>query len=73
MIKLLLLKVLARCAVVVLPRAFDCLAFSACSVVWTFNKIVNGEQVTIKFHVDDLKISHKEQSVLDVIYLMISI
>jgi hypothetical protein len=33
----------------------------------TFNKIVNGEQVTIQFHVDDLKISHKEQSVLDVI------
>jgi hypothetical protein len=33
----------------------------------TFNKIINGEQVTIQFHVDDLKISHKEQSVLDVI------
>jgi hypothetical protein len=33
----------------------------------TFNKIINGEQVTIQFHVDDLEISHKEQSVLDVI------
>jgi hypothetical protein len=33
----------------------------------TFNQIVNGEQVTVQFHVDDLKISHKEQSVLDVI------
>jgi hypothetical protein len=26
----------------------------------TFNKVINGEQVTIQFHVDDLKISHKE-------------
>jgi hypothetical protein len=33
----------------------------------TFNKIINGEQVTVQFHVDDLKIYHKEQSVLDVI------
>jgi hypothetical protein len=33
----------------------------------TFNKIINGEQVTIQFHVDYRKISHKEQSVLDVI------
>jgi hypothetical protein len=33
----------------------------------TFNEIMNGEQVTVQFHVDDLKISHKEQSVLDVI------
>jgi hypothetical protein len=33
----------------------------------TFNRIIYGEQVTIQFHVDDLKISHKEQSVLDVI------
>jgi hypothetical protein len=31
----------------------------------TFNKIINGEQVTIQFHVDDLKISHKEQPVPD--------
>ena len=31
----------------------------------TFNKMVNGEQITIQFHVDDLKVSHKEQSVLD--------
>ena len=31
----------------------------------TFNKIVNGEQITVQFHVDDLKVSHKEQSVLD--------
>jgi hypothetical protein len=33
----------------------------------TFNKTINGEQVTIQFNVDDLEISHKEQSVLDVI------
>jgi hypothetical protein len=31
----------------------------------TFNKVINGEQVTIQFHVDDLKISHKDQDVLD--------
>ena len=27
--------------------------------------MVNGEQITVQFHVDDLKVSHKEQSVLD--------
>ena len=27
--------------------------------------MVNGEQLTIQFHVDDLKCSHLEQSVLD--------
>jgi hypothetical protein len=32
----------------------------------TFNKVINGEQVTIQFHVDDLKkISHKDQDVLE--------
>jgi hypothetical protein len=31
----------------------------------TLNKVINGEQVTIQFHVDDLKISHKDQDVLD--------
>ena len=31
----------------------------------TWNKIVNGEQLTVVFHVDDLKASHKEQAVLD--------
>jgi hypothetical protein len=31
----------------------------------TFNKMINGNQVTIQFHVDDLKISHTEQSVID--------
>jgi hypothetical protein len=31
----------------------------------TFNKMVNGNQITIQFHVDDLKISHKDQSVID--------
>ena len=30
-----------------------------------FNKMVNGEQITVQFHVDDLKVSHKEQSVLE--------
>ena len=27
--------------------------------------MVNGEQLTVQFHVDDLKASHKEQKVLD--------
>jgi hypothetical protein len=31
----------------------------------TFNKMINGSQVTIQFHVDDLKISHRDQSVID--------
>jgi hypothetical protein len=31
----------------------------------TFNKMVDGNQITIQFHVDDLKISHIEQSVID--------
>ena len=26
----------------------------------TFNKMVNGEQITVQFHVDDLKVSHKD-------------
>ena len=31
----------------------------------TFNKMVNGVQTTVQFHVDNLKLSHKDQSVLD--------
>ena len=31
----------------------------------TFNKMVKSEQITVQFHVDDLKVSHKEQSVLE--------
>ena len=31
----------------------------------TFNKMVNGEQITVQFHVDDLKVSHKDQAVLE--------
>ena len=31
----------------------------------TFNKMVNGEQITIQFHVDNLKVSHKDHAVLD--------
>ena len=33
----------------------------------TFNKMVDGNQVTIQFHVDDLKISHVKQSVVDAV------
>jgi hypothetical protein len=35
----------------------------------TFNKMVDGNQITIQFHVDDLKISHKDQSVVDAVLL----
>ena len=31
----------------------------------TFNKMINSEQVTVQFHVDDLKVSNKDQNVLD--------
>ena len=31
----------------------------------TFNKMMNGEQIMVQFHVDDLKVSHKEESVLE--------
>ena len=34
----------------------------------TFNKMVDGNQITIQFHVDDLKISHVKQSVVDSIH-----
>ena len=27
--------------------------------------MVNGEQITVQFHVDNLKVSHKEQAVLE--------
>ena len=30
----------------------------------TFNKVVNGKQITVQFHVDDLKVSHKDGTVL---------
>ena len=31
----------------------------------TINKMVNGEQITVQFHVDNLKASHKDHAVLD--------
>ena len=31
----------------------------------TFNKMVNGEEITVQFHVDDLKASHKDHAELD--------
>ena len=31
----------------------------------TFNKMVKGKEMTVKCHVDDLKVSHTEQPVLD--------
>jgi hypothetical protein len=35
----------------------------------TFNKMIDGKQTTIQFHVDDLKISHMKQSI---IYLVLN-
>ena len=32
---------------------------------FTFNKMINGKQCTIQFHVDGLKLSHLEQDELD--------
>ena len=31
----------------------------------TFNKMVNGSQLTVVFHVDDLKCSHLDKTVVD--------
>ena len=31
----------------------------------TLNKMANGEQITVWFHVEDLKVSHKDHAVLD--------
>ena len=31
----------------------------------TFNNMVNSEKVTVKLYADDLKVSHKDQAVLD--------
>jgi hypothetical protein len=36
-----------------------------CYDMCTFNKMVDGSQITIQFHVDDLKLSHRDQSVID--------
>ena len=30
----------------------------------TFKKMVDGEKITVQLHVDDLKVSHKDQAVL---------
>jgi hypothetical protein len=35
----------------------------------TFNKMVNGSQITIQFHVDEFKISHRDQSVINEVLL----
>jgi hypothetical protein len=40
-----------------------------CNNRCTFNKMVNGSQITIQFHVDDLKKSHRDQSVIDEVLL----
>jgi hypothetical protein len=31
----------------------------------TFNEMIDGRQITIQFHVDDLKISHMKETVID--------
>lgn len=32
---------------------------------YTFDKTINGEQPTVQFHVNDLKVSHKDPQVLE--------
>ena len=32
---------------------------------WVVKKKVNGKQLTVAWHVDDLKVSHQEDNVLD--------
>ena len=41
-------------------HGFVCNDYDMC----TFNKIVNGNQLTVQFHVDDLKASHCDPEVL---------
>ena len=42
----------------VLPKmGFEMNDYDEC----TFNKMINGKQCTIQFHVDDLKLSHLQQ------------
>ena len=31
----------------------------------TFNKMINSEQIIVQFHVDNLKVLHKDKAVLD--------
>ena len=31
----------------------------------TLNKMIDSEQVTVQFHIDNLKVSHKNPDVLD--------
>ena len=32
---------------------------------FTFNKMINGGQITVQFHIDNLKVSHKDETVLE--------
>ena len=41
-------------------HGFVCNDYDMC----TFNKMVNGKQLTVQFHVDDLKASHRDPDVL---------
>ena len=46
---------------VLIDMGFEMNEYEEC----TFNKMVDGKQCTIQFHVDDLKLSHVKQGVLD--------
>ena len=46
---------------ILIEMGFEMNAYEEC----TFNKMVDGKQCTIQFHVDDLKLSHVNQGVLD--------
>ncbi len=44
-----------------LSQGYECYPYDPC--VW--NKVINGKQITICFHVDDCKISHDSSKVVD--------
>ena len=46
---------------ILIEMGFKINAYDEC----TFNRMINGKQCTIQFHVDDLKLSHMTQGVLD--------
>jgi hypothetical protein len=46
---------------ILIEMGFKMNAYDEC----TFNRMINGKQCTIQFHVDDLKLSHMTQGVLD--------
>ena len=53
---------------VLIKMGFEMNTYDEC----TFNKMINGYQCTIQFHVDDLKLSHLHQGKLDKIIVKLN-